>query len=86
MAMLARSSRSSRSDRIVAPSAGALLRAWAACFGVPGGESDDRRHDDAPVLRQPLGDACGAALVTETEADAGFELVGLGEKDGVVRS
>ena len=52
-------------------------------FGVPGGESDDRRHDDAPVPRQPLDEACGTALVSEPQADAGFQLVGLGEKDGV---
>jgi hypothetical protein len=53
-------------------------------FGVSGGESDDRRHDDAPVAGQSLGDTSGAFLVTQIKTDTGFELVGAGQKDGVV--
>ena len=53
-------------------------------FGVPGRESDDHRHDEAPVIGQFPGEAPGAFVIAETETEAGFELVGLGEKDGVV--
>jgi hypothetical protein len=41
-------------------------------------------NDQAPVSRQPLDDAGRTALVAEGQADAGFQLVGLGEQDGVV--
>jgi hypothetical protein len=47
------------------------------CFaGVAGGEGDDRRHDDAPVVGQLRGGGGGAFLVAEAQADMGFEFVG----------
>jgi hypothetical protein len=53
----------------IGPDHGSLSRGAAQglgrLFGVPGGQSNDRRHDDAPVSGQPPGDACGSFLVAE---------------------
>ena len=50
MAMLARSSRSSRSVRIVGPWAGRVAEGLGGASGILGAEGDDRRHDHATVI------------------------------------
>jgi len=60
----------------IGPDRGCLSRSAAQglgrLFGVPGSESDHGRHDDAPIPRQSLDNACGTAQITDTEADTGF--------------
>ena len=79
-AVLARSSRSSRSERVVGPwSWGTSLKASVALWGSPApramiADTTMRRSSGSrpATLRAPLS-------VAESKAEAGFELVGLGE-------
>jgi hypothetical protein len=72
----------------IRPDRGALRRGALerlGCFRwVPRGKGDDRWHDPAPVIGQPSDDACGTGLVAQVKTQPGFELVSLGQQDGVV--
>jgi hypothetical protein len=84
MAMLAR-----RQPQLqIRPDRGSLRRGaleGLGCFRrVPRGQSDNRGHNQAPVIGQPPDDACGTGLVAQTKTQPGFELIGLGKQDGVI--
>ena len=66
------------------PCVGGMAEGLGRPFRVSVAKGDDRRHDHATVIGQPLGGAQRAISVAESKAETGFELVGLGQEDRVV--